>query len=345
MLLFANENVFAVACTVFKPCRMNSVLGQIDLLALILACLPMSKHKLGLQLVSKTWKEALERPAAHFPKTDDSQLPFAGHGMSKGVTQVLSQCESEACFDNQNRNCDGWLGPGLQRLTLRVEEDTLPLHLFESLPIMPRLHYLNLDAEDAENFHQYDFSQKFPSLKTLVWTTGVSVAPSYMERLTELTRFEFHIREHEGSWDNPDTARGKVGALPKDCKVTLSILDMPLPLPAGLINQVTRMVFIMNMYEDCWPQQTWEAGKPVIDFGNPIWPAFSQATSLKAFRLTCGQTIVVRNLGVLPRSCKRLEFHCLELQPPLANIAENGFRFGEVDQCSPPFKTWVLTRD
>ena len=81
-----------------------------------------------------------------------------------------------------------------------------------------------------------------------------------------------------------------------------------------------------------------------MDFGNPNWPAFQQATSLKAFRLECKDTIVVRNVGVLPPSCKRLEFRCLDLQlVSLADVMGNGFRL-EVERCLDGDRTWVLTR-
>ena len=183
--------------------------------------------------------------------------------MSKGVTQVLSQCESEAQYGTWDRNCDDWLGPGLQKLTLSVQENSLPLHLFEKLPTMPRLHYLNLDAEDAEDFHQYDFSQKFPSLETLIWNTHVSEGPSFLERLTKLTRFKFRISESGLTWDYPHRNRGVIGALPKDCKVIVSFFDWPLPLPAGLINQVTHFTFLMGEQEGCWPPRAcrgWEMG-------------------------------------------------------------------------------------
>ena len=330
---------------------MESVLGQIDPLALILACLPMSKHKLGLQLVSRTWKEALETPAAHSPNTHDCELPFAGHGMSKRVTQVLSQCNSQPWHDELGRGCDDWLGPGLQKLTLHVIEDgaiekhTLPLHLFESLPIMPHLDHLDIYPMKAEDWHQCDLSRKFPSLKTLFWGTVDGEAPSSLENLSDLMRFKFHM-----SWTklryNPHRVRGQIGVFPRGCEIILSISEEPSPIPEGLICQITQMIIHMSNGPRCWPDQAWQNGKPIMDFGSPVWPNFSQATGLKSFELNCGHIIVVRNIGVLPRSCKRLEFCCINLQPSLKELADNGFCFEEVHRREHyPFWTWVLTRD
>jgi len=81
----------------------------------------MSKQKLRLQLVNKTWKEALESPAAHSYETKDCGLPFAGKGVSQKVTRALSQCTSTVSENETDRNCAGWLGPGLQELNLCFE--------------------------------------------------------------------------------------------------------------------------------------------------------------------------------------------------------------------------------
>jgi hypothetical protein len=72
-------------------CRMDEVLRRIELLALVLAHLPMSKQKVRLLLVSKLWQEALVTPAAHSPETSDCTLPFAGYGISRQVTRALSR--------------------------------------------------------------------------------------------------------------------------------------------------------------------------------------------------------------------------------------------------------------
>jgi hypothetical protein len=163
-----------------------------------------------------------------------------------------------------------------------------------------------------------------------------------MERLTELTRFYMAF---SSSPDYPHIA-GEVGALPRDCEVNthLYFTGRPLSLPAGLISQITHMDFCIECGDD-WPEQALEDEEPVMDFDNPVWPNLSQASSLKAFKLDCMERIVVRGVGVLPQSCKRLEFCCLDLQLSLASIDDDGFLFGEVKKGQHGQKVWVLNRD
>jgi len=135
---------------------------------------------------------------------------------------VLSQCNSQPWHDELGRGCDDWLGSGLQKPTLHVTDDgtkegrSLPLHLFESLPIMPHHDIFPMKAED---WHQCDLSRKFPSLKTLFWGTVDGEAPSSLENLSDLTRFKFHM-----SWTklryNPQRDRGEIGVLQGAAKLS-----------------------------------------------------------------------------------------------------------------------------
>ena len=155
---------------------MEAVLGHIDLLALILACLPMSKHKLHLQLVSKTWKSALETPAAHSSKTEDHFIPIFGKGMSEKVTRVLSQCRSRCDYPAgrivvfEDGPLNEWLNPDLQKLDLFFDQ-LIPYdhvqHVLESLPVMARLGHLKLIV--PSELYRFDLSRKFPGLKDLFW--------------------------------------------------------------------------------------------------------------------------------------------------------------------------------
>lgn len=49
----------------------------LDLLAKVLCCLPLSHHKLGLQVVCKKWRDALCDAASHELRLDDNGIPQA----------------------------------------------------------------------------------------------------------------------------------------------------------------------------------------------------------------------------------------------------------------------------
>ena len=338
---------------------MEEVLGQIELLALILACLPMSKQKLRLQLVSKTWKAVLEDPAAHSCKTQDCELPFAGMGVSGKVTQVLSQCTATAyCRErDRDRKCAGWLGPDLQMLTLVFDKRAIPLHVLESLPIMNRLSHLHLCSGDIPNMEvsdreicQFDLSKRFPNLNNLVWESLGGEVFYHLEKLTKLQRCQFNMSE---SWVYIIANRelGVVNTLPTGCEVVWTSFGLISPFPAGLVSQITSIEVVFCCSETHWENMRLD-DRPILDFRLFAWSSLSEATSLKSFRFECTegddeQAIILRNLGVFPRSCKTLEFICKDLEVRMSEIADNGYVFedmGRSFRSRKGYRKWVLTR-
>lgn len=341
---------------------MEKVVGQIDTVTRVLACLPMSKEKLRLQLVNKTWRSAMESRAAHSCKTEDCDLPFAGIGVSEKVTRNLVQysldlslsyhgtdhgTEAEdmfrwykARYEEGQRfltmtSTRDWLGPGLQELKIwfGFEADCMLQHL-ENLPVIDSLRsfVMKTNSRFISEFALHGWQKKFPNLKKLEWVSGEGDEfPSKLEGLTELERCEFDIFNEHGE----NFGRWSVGALPVGCEIIWNTIwdpdSPPLSCPAGLVSQITSLC-IRGPYE--------QAGTVLLDFRGPTWDSLSQAISLTntqvCYRIN---QLVLRNVCALPRSCNRLELKCVDVGLQLSDLMDSKF------VCSEHVgHEWVLSR-
>lgn len=133
-----------------------------DVLALILAKIPLSKGKIQLQLVCKHWCFVLHQPAATSPDTyeDDESFP---RPLSPGIANALSWLKLSSTVVSM-----AWLPPQLQALSV--------IELLEDCPVLPRVKHLFLNDIMPDN-PAVSLAKLFPNLETVCFEQRYSIFP------------------------------------------------------------------------------------------------------------------------------------------------------------------------
>jgi hypothetical protein len=254
------------------------VVQCLDLVAKIMAFLPMSKEKVTLQLVSKVWKEAMCLLLAHSVSTQDIGIPYSG--TFRKVTQVLRQCTLESVPEEMRSVGFGWLGSGLQALStsgIEVSLQVLDRTDFRDLSVLHNLQSLRVSIDPTCHI---DLSVQFPNLKFLDWEClNGGIFPSHLERLTKLMKCDFSFCNGFDASSNVVAAKS-VGKLPDNCKVVWCDLqpvgeEEMSNVPEGLLSQITTYNVSLLDWEDI--------NREDFDFAGPEWVKLRLMSSLHTF--------------------------------------------------------------
>lgn len=141
-----------------------------ELIACVLAHLSFDRQKIQLKVVCSVWRDALQLPAAHPPKSFDGSFsrfmdPAVDYQLLGGVDRVRSLHVTLSYF-RQPRGC--WSLPSLNRLEVKAEDDYGAVHL----PHLPNLRHMTLIADQSGHQLLQTGLLKLATLNTLRYVSG-----------------------------------------------------------------------------------------------------------------------------------------------------------------------------